>query len=101
MNRLPNEIIVGISSYLTILNKLNLASACKNLHKTILENTLYNTLVFNDNKNLDKAIELIDKKGSWSASAQSLSWNEGTQPTTHFNTFNSIPTSSASAKQRW
>lgn len=40
MNKLSNDAVVYISSYLSLVDKLNLACACKQPHKIISENSL-------------------------------------------------------------
>lgn len=55
------EIIVQITSYLSLLDKLHLACACKELHKAISENTLYNKLVFNNEVKFNQAMDLYEK----------------------------------------
>lgn len=63
MNRLPNEMVIDISSQLSFKDKLNLACSSKQLHKTVSENTLYNKLVFGDRIKLNQAVALQQKNG--------------------------------------
>lgn len=62
MNKLPTETVVDISSYLTSTDKLNLACACKQLHKAISENSLYNKLVFNNDLKFEKALKSFGRE---------------------------------------
>lgn len=62
MNNLPTEIIVKITSFLTLSDKPNMARICKHLHQAISESTLYSDLVLKDQVTFGKATELCDKR---------------------------------------
>lgn len=72
MKKLPTEIIVDITSCLSLADKLNLALVCKQLHKTISDNTLYNKLVFKDKRKLEQAMDLQERRNFGQASTGSL-----------------------------
>lgn len=62
MKKLPTEVIVQITSHLSISDKLNLACAWKKLHDIITESVLYNTLVFKNINQFNEAMELCQRK---------------------------------------
>lgn len=62
MEKFPNELVLDITSHLSIKDKLNLVCVCKNLHDIISENNLYSKLVFEDEARLNQAMVLNDKK---------------------------------------
>lgn len=62
MKKLPTEIVVEIASYLSMSDKINLVCACKQLHKTLSESTLYNKLVVEDKLKFGQAMEQYKKK---------------------------------------
>jgi hypothetical protein len=62
MNKLPNEVILDISNYLTISDKLNFASTSKKLHRIIFDSTSYSKLVFKNMDNFNRAMDLCGRE---------------------------------------
>lgn len=62
MKKLPTEIVIEITSRLSISDKPNLACVCKGLYKSISENSLYNKLVFKHELKFNQAMKLYDRR---------------------------------------
>lgn len=62
MNNLLTEVIVQIVSHLSLSEKHNLAIACKQLHNTLADTALYNTITFKNINQINQALELCAKK---------------------------------------
>lgn len=61
MERLPTEVVVEITSYLSLVDKLNLACCKSNLWNIIKENSLYSKLVFQDATKFDQAMAYVQR----------------------------------------
>lgn len=59
MKKLPLEIIIAITSYLSFKDKLNLACCSKNFYRIISEKTLYSQLVFLQEGRFRQALEFF------------------------------------------
>lgn len=62
MEKLPSELVMDITSYISLRDKLSFACVCKNLYEIVSDNTLYSKLVFEDDAQLNKAMVLYDRK---------------------------------------
>lgn len=100
MKKLPTEMIVEIASHLPFADKLSLACACKKLHDTTSENTLYSKLVFKDKLKLDQAMD-FDGKSKLGRQVRYLCVANMDYDTALNGTSNTISSRSHSGVKKW